>query len=238
MLRVRNLLPSVAVLCVLSGAAHAALVTSPSDLNPGDQYRLIFVTTGKTQASSSSISFYDAHVTSNLSPTLSALTSNWLAVASTDPNPGSGTEVNARDHTSTVPGTDGAGIPIYNVNDQRLANSYQDLWDGSVATGVRYDAFGDNIPQTRVWTGTSSSGTDMNYDSLGWGSARYGVSTATFSQWIDNGGSASWSNLYAVYGISDVLTVQGTVPEPSSVIGLVGMGLAGLAGYGWRKRRR
>ncbi|MFM7787424.1 MAG: PEP-CTERM sorting domain-containing protein, partial [Microcystis panniformis] len=49
---------------VTSGAAQAALVVVPPGLNPGQQYRLVFVTSGTRNAESSDINDYNTFVTS------------------------------------------------------------------------------------------------------------------------------------------------------------------------------
>ncbi|MFM7909129.1 MAG: PEP-CTERM sorting domain-containing protein, partial [Microcystis sp.] len=44
---------------VTAGAAQAALVVLPSGLNPGDQYRLVFVTSGTRNATTTDINDYN-----------------------------------------------------------------------------------------------------------------------------------------------------------------------------------
>ena len=76
----------------ISGAAQAAILL-PS-LNPGDQYRLVFVTSGTRDATSSNIADYNnfvndaAHASTDLNTALTAAgftpsAINWTAIAST-----------------------------------------------------------------------------------------------------------------------------------------------------------
>ena len=110
-------------------ASQAAVITMPSGLSHGDQYRIVFVTSTTIQATSSDISTYNAHVTAAaaLNPDLAVIegtveqTTTWTAIGST-------TSVNARDNTSTTGA--GTGIGIYLLNDTAIATSYTDLWDG------------------------------------------------------------------------------------------------------------
>jgi hypothetical protein len=76
-----------------AGAAQAALVIVPADLAPGAQYRLVFVTDGTRDATSSDINDYNTFVTNQVtgSPLATALTTagfnlgtiTWKAIGST-----------------------------------------------------------------------------------------------------------------------------------------------------------
>ncbi|WP_044035277.1 hypothetical protein, partial [Microcystis aeruginosa] len=149
----------VALATLGTGAAQAALVVVPTGLNPGDQYRLVFVTDGTRDATSTNIDDYNNFVTNEVtgSPLATALTAagftpsaiTWKAIASTD-------SVAARDNTGTNPSS--TGVPIYLIDGNRVANNNADLWDGSILTGI------DRTPQESVgfffvWSGTSDDGT-------------------------------------------------------------------------------
>ena len=70
-------------------ASQAAVITMPSGLSHGDQYRIVFVTSTTIQATSSDISTYNAHVTAAaaLNPDLAVIegtverTTTWTAWA-------------------------------------------------------------------------------------------------------------------------------------------------------------
>src|SRR5690349_5670387 len=88
-------------------ASYAAPVTVPTSLNPGDQYRLAFVTSTTTDATSTSTFYYNTFVTNvaNSVPELAALGTDWTVIGST---PG----IDARTNTDTDP-SNSTGFPIY-----------------------------------------------------------------------------------------------------------------------------
>ncbi|MDJ0561728.1 MAG: PEP-CTERM sorting domain-containing protein [Microcystis sp. M53599_WE4] len=225
----------VALATLGTGAAQAALVVVPTGLNPGDQYRLVFVTDGTRDATSTNIDDYNNFVTNEVtgSPLATALTAagftpsaiTWKAIGSTD-------SVAARDNTGTNPSS--TGVPIYLIDGNRVANNNADLWDGSILTGI------DRTPQesgvlTLVWSGTSDDGTVSAWgEALGSNFAIVGVAIAGVlgSAWI-NESVKSGSEEYRFYGISTVLTVPTpavTVPEPSSLLGFITLGGLMLGG--------
>jgi len=65
--------------------SHAASIIVPAGVQPGDTYRIIFVTSAKRNATSSNIADYNQFVTNaaNLSPELQSLNTTWTALAST-----------------------------------------------------------------------------------------------------------------------------------------------------------
>jgi len=65
--------------------AIADIVISPPGLNIGDQYRLVFVTSGTRNAQSSNIADYNSFVTAqaNQNAVLSALNTTWTVIGST-----------------------------------------------------------------------------------------------------------------------------------------------------------
>ena len=113
-----------------AGAAQAALVVVPTGLAPGDQYRLVFVTDGTRDATSTNINDYNNFVTNQVTGSALAnalsgagLTTTWKAIGST-------ASVAARDNTGTNPSS--TGVPIYLINGNKVANNNADLWDGSI----------------------------------------------------------------------------------------------------------
>jgi len=218
-----------------AGAAQAALVVVPPGLNPGDQYRLVFVTDGTRNAQSTDINDYNTFVTNQVtgSPLATALTTagfnlgtiQWKAIGSTD-------SVDARDNTDTNPLS--TGVPIYLIDGNRVANDNADLWDGSRLTGI------DSTPQESggfgfgfVWSGTLDDGTTGGVFGGAIGSNVGGSNVAIAgaflgSAWINESGTAG-SEVYPFYGISTVLTVPSSdppvsVPEPSSLLGCIILG--------------
>ncbi len=73
---IKRIIPFLLLAVALAGGAQAGtVVTVPTDLNPGDQYRLVFVTNGTRDAQSTDIADYNTFVTTeaNLSTELAAL---------------------------------------------------------------------------------------------------------------------------------------------------------------------
>ncbi len=86
-------------------AASAVPITVPTDLSPGDKYRLAFVTSTGRDTTSANIVDYNNFVTAHAAgvPELAALGTTWTAIGST-------VAVDARDNTGTNP-TVATGLP-------------------------------------------------------------------------------------------------------------------------------
>jgi hypothetical protein len=211
-------------------SAAAAPITVPTGLNPGDQYRLAFVTTARRNATSPNIADYNAFVTNeaNLVPELAALGTTWKAIASTQ-------AVDARDNTNTN-NLLSTGVPIYHLADALIAISNADLWNGSLAVALNITSDGSLRANSAVWTGSTSTGVEDFPNSLGLPSFAVigivGVTDSASSRWVRASGD-SYSQTLPFYAISGVLTV---VPEPSSQV-LVAIGLVGIL-VCWRHGKR
>ena len=166
-------------IALLAGEAKASVVLQPSDLNPGDPYRLILVTSGMTQALSPDIDYYNDFVDGYGD---AVLASDWRAIGST-------MLVNARDNTGT---TGSGGVPLYRLDGQRVANDYADLWDESLITPIRYSELGTTVNE-KVWTGTNMDGTTPDKRYLGTllpsgnEQTRVGNSTGSSPGWVQWG---------------------------------------------------
>ena len=208
-------------------ASQGAVITMPSGLSAGDQYRLVFVTSTTTTATSTDINTYNTFV-NNLAITAGLNTiagtvegsTTWTAIGSTS-------SVNARDNTGTTGA--GTGIGIYLLNDTAIATSYADLWDGTIDNLFNVDEQGDSGPYAnrQVWTGTNGDGS-TGADPLGTATPEFGKTNmdSTPNFWINRLSGPTWPNTatYHLFAISEVLTV----PEPSStsLLGLGGLALA------------
>jgi hypothetical protein len=193
--------------------ANVAIITTPPDLQPGDEYRLAFITLNRTTALSMSIATYDEFVTAeaNTSPQLVGLGTTWQTIGSTS-------SVSAKIHTDTDDSPAGAnGVPIYRLDGQRIADDYDDLWDGSIQNPL-YVAQDGTILDTccGTWTGSAFNGVVVPGSELGAvdQSVVDGAPNATGSNWIQTN-PFSADSLQFLYGISDVLTV----PRPITVQG-------------------
>ena len=226
----------------ISSAAQAAILL-PS-LTPGSQYRLVFVTSGTRNATSTSIADYNtfvnnaAQVSTNLNTALTTAgftpsTINWKAIAST-------AAVNARVNTATR-ATD-TSVPIYRLDGAQVATGNVDLWDGTISNRIQYNELGSLVGALRVWTGTLASGVTSGngLNALGRSSVSYGTTSNVNGLWIfaADDGQLKSNNLY---GISDIVTVPtpttATTPEPSSLLSFITLGglILGGAVRGVRK---
>ncbi len=207
--------------------SSAAPITVPTDLNPGDTYRLVFVTSTERDAMSSDIADYNAFVTAaaNSVPELLALGTTWKAIGSTE-------TVDARDNTGTNPGV-ATGVPIYTLADTRIANDNADLWDGIINVPLNRTELETVVVVPAVWTGSLSDGTADAFNDLWLGGpfAQTGDmnNNVDFGGWIRNQGNSTF-NEQRFYGLSGELTV---VPEPPA-FALAAFGFAALAAWGWR----
>ncbi len=209
--------------------ALAGPILVPAGLSAGDQYRLVFVTTTSTDATSSSNAFYNSFVTSaaGLDPALGSLGTTWTAIASTP-------AVAASDNSDTNPSS--AGLPIYNLAGQLVATSNSALWSGTLTSSIKYDENG--VPSapgfTEVWTGTGSTGVpDDPGDPLGNAMPAWGDATSTTSTWIDfPGGYYPEDGYHTLYAISGPLTV---IPGDVNHDGIVNAQDIALVASDWLK---
>ena len=221
-----RLLAMVSGLAVGAARQSEAGIVVPPGLGPGDQFRIMFVTSGSLFASSSSISTYDSFVTSEAIAagltTFNGMAVTWEAIGST-------TSVNAND-PGRLPTSSTA--PIYLVNGTEVASSAAQLWSGSLLAAPDVDENG-NAFVASTWTGTLSNGRAAPGRTLGTGSVEFGVSDvfpSDWSAWIDIGVSAPPTTpFYSIYGVSSVLIVPtAAVPEPSTFSGAATAIVTGL----------
>ncbi len=206
-------------------AASAAIITVPTDLNVGDQYRLAFVTSTTRDATSTDIADYNAFVTALATGVteLNGLGTSWKAIGST-------ATVDARDNTGTNPSS--TGVPVYRLDDTRLADNNADLWDEVLFAPLNTDELGTITTELWVWTGTYYDGFAADPDELGSGSPIRGRSDLA-DAWMEVI-SGTPETARPLYAMSDVLTV---VPEPNTMF-LLCVGATAVVGWQLRRRRR
>jgi hypothetical protein len=223
--------------CLVGGTASATQISlsTPAGLNPGDQFRFLFLTSGTQAATSTDIADYNTFVNSRaFGATYEGSVVNWKAVGST-------ATVDARDNI----GGFGTNVPVYLTNGTLLAGdlttstSNKGLWSGSLFTTPTIGIFGNSVTTNFAYTGSNKDGTGRTDRQLGASLVRYGDPTSN----VDNFGwyfSATGmpNNVGAnFYGVSSELTVPNAVPEidpagMGSVLALV------LGSLGLLERRR
>jgi hypothetical protein len=221
----------LALMFALSPAMVAALVTPP-DLNPGDAYRLVFVTSGTRSATSSNIGDYDTFVNAaanGAGSILQPLGLTWLAIASTP-------TVSAFDHIGGL-----FTVPVYRSDGVRVDNG--NLWSGSLAAPIFVDEFDQELTGD-VWTGSKGNG--LAASPLGGAETLVAVPISTFGTnnvstigWIQGGVNFQTISLsISLYGISssDLVVPAAAVPEPASFNGILLGGMALLLVKRYRGR--
>lgn len=218
---------AIAAAIATATSASAALMLSPT-LNPGDQYRIAFVTSDNflTSATSTNVSDYNQVATdaANSQPDLAALNTDWFAIVSVPGNPG----VSAKENTGTDDSPVGDnGVPIFRVDAVKIADHYDDLWDNNIDAALEISEDGTTQDALVVWSGTMADGTINTAQPLG-GSELFtgrGQIGGAGSLWIATFGDIDETVSNPIYVVSDVLTV---VPEPAS---LALLALGGLASF-------
>jgi hypothetical protein len=224
----------LAALIVLPVGSTFAGILTPTGLNPGDQFRIVFVTSTSSIAASSNIADYDAFVTTNAVSagldTHGLDSVSWQVLGST-------ASVSA---ISRVALTSPA---LYRVDGVRVANSGADLWDGSILNPINRNPFGIQVTgNVGVATGTNAFGAPASsgLNAFGADTVYVGQTSQTNQNWIAlGGGSSSFARRF--YAVSEVLTVPGgvsAVPEPSSItiwaLACAGIGLKYRKRVGWK----
>ena len=133
----------------------------PTGINIGDSFRLLFVTSGESNAVSSDIAEYNTFVqdqanaaTGNGAP-ITAFSGEFRAFISTP-------DVDARDNTATT----GTGVPIYWLKGAQVADNYADFYDGWASPAAR-NQNGVTPPGRHVWTGSNRDGTERSGNAAG-----------------------------------------------------------------------
>lgn len=217
MCRILTLLLAIA----LVAASSAAFALTISDtLEPGDQFRIAFVTSEdfQTQALSTDISTYNLLATNaaQSQTDLAALDTDWFAIVSApESSAGAGDGISAKTNTGTDDSPAGNnGVPIFRVDGIKIADHYDDLWDRSIDAPLNVAQDGSilGVQGTPVtaWTGTTADGEINTAQPLGSSFlAGRGQISATGDLWMGTfGGTAR--NLAPIYVVSDVLTVLGS----------------------------
>ncbi|MCA9214078.1 MAG: hypothetical protein KDB27_13495 [Planctomycetales bacterium] len=207
---------------------HAALVFQPSGVSPGDQYRLVFLSSTTRDATLPTIGVYNQFVQdlADAAPVVSTWGLTWRAMASTP-------TVHAINNTTTF----GTGVPIYRVDGHKVANNYTDLWDGNLDIGIGITELGTAPSSGPVWTGSDADGTGAFGLELGHadGNAVYGTwQDSLSSEWMrEQFVSKPTSESHTFYAISNVVTA---IPEINAFVQLSLLGIVAAVFIKLRKR--
>jgi hypothetical protein len=113
-----------------------------------------------------------------------------------------------------------SSVPIYNTLGERVADSFSDLWDGSLHNAVKADELGNDLGNRGVATGTSWDGS-ASWNPLGPKLGSYGVETGrageTSAAWLETSGLTPSRYSVPVYGITQELR---TPPDPRVTVRL------------------
>ena len=189
----------------------------PPDLGPGDDFRLLFVTHAGfyDAASKEPFDHYD-----KISRAASASAIGYARFyVSIDPV-ASTESFNAQELSRTTYTEENKGVPIYWMAGNRVADDYEDFWDGSWddETNLR-DQDGDLITVSNgVWTGSAADGTELivNGVSHAMGQPMVGYG-APGSGAVHSGSTAANTEQRHLYGLS--LTYRIVAPGLVSNIG-------------------
>ena len=139
-------------------------VLIPSGLNPGDSFRLIFLSSTTRVLSSTDIADYNTFVQDRAAAGHAAIqeySSDFRVVGSTE-------SIDARDNTATTHTNSDKGVPIYWLNGAKVADDYESFYDGGWDDEANdKNQLGNNGPDTSQQvnfpaTGSVHDGTESN----------------------------------------------------------------------------
>jgi hypothetical protein len=222
------------VLALGSVAGARAGIITPAGLQPGQQFRIVFVTNTTTAALSSNITTYDMVVSGDATTaglgTYAGSPVTWEAIGSTP-------TVNA---ITRLPADT---VPLFLPDGTEVAASGAALWNTSAVPllhAIDESAAGTAYPQI-IYSGTDPSGHAISGFEIGSSSGNtfFGDSGSSSSAWIDDSGYYSQNHAHDLIGFSNVLTVPqaAAVPEPATLT-LMLVGIGGLVGVRLARRRR
>ena len=192
----------------------------PDDLGPGDSFRLLHVTSGTTAATDTVITHYHDTAASDVFPLVNSggLLSRWFEGVSLQQRALVSTAGgDARLFTDTTWTSTDLGVPIYWVNGARVADNYQDFYDGTWADEANpMSGFGAprSLASTAPWTGTGHDGTELldGGASRAVGQSMVGVgalnSAVTGAGPLSGGGTFASTEERPVYGLWHVMVID------------------------------
>ncbi len=188
----------------------------PSGYEPGDTFRLLFLSSTRRSLSDGNIVKYNEFVqglAANGHRDIRTLSSSFRVVGSTAVS-------DARDNT----GTTGAGVPIYWLNGNKVADDYADFYDGSWddEANPRNESGAEGFDITNVnyypATGSNHDGTKKSdgTNSRALGSSLVAVARPSVDGPLSSSRTTNGVNQRPLYGLSPVLLVRHTPPALDS----------------------
>ena len=192
----------------------------PDDLGPGDSFRLLHVTSGTTAATGTLIPRYHDTAAADVFPLVASggLLGRWFegvrlrqrALVST-------AGADARLYTDTTWTSTDLGVPIYWINGARVADDYQDFYDGIWADEANpMNGFGEprSLAGTAPWTGTDHDGTELFNGTASRAMGQASVSVGGPGSTIPGAGPLNGGVIFAsteerpVYGLWHVMVID------------------------------
>ena len=178
---------------------------TPSGLEHGDEFRLLFVTAGTRNGTSGSISTYNTFVQNAAASGHTAIqgySSGFRAVGSTDDT----------------------GVPIYWLGSNRLADDYEDFYDGDWDDEVNATKesgtsrpFDSSTTANRPFAGSDHDGTGDSPNELGESNVRVGGPNDSGRGPINGDFNTARNNNRPFYGLSAVFRVEGELTPALSI---------------------
>ena len=184
---------------------------TPTGLEVGDRFRLLFVSSGTRNAESADIGVYNTFVQNQAQggdANLGPIAGQFKALISTS-------AVDARDNTGTTYTSGNKGVAIYWVGGAKVADDYEDFYDGGWDSNAPKDQSGGDVSgNINVWTGSDSDGTESGTsEQFGAGDSIVQYGRPRTSGEEIRGAQRSADNAHYLYGLSPVFTVVGVPPE-------------------------
>ena len=197
----------------------------PTALNTGDQFRLIFLSSTKRNASPNTIADYNTFVQGRAAAghtDIRTYSAGFRVVGCT-------ASVDARDNTATTFTTNDKGVPIYWLNGAKVANEYEDFYDGSWDDEANdkdesgTDGLDTSVATNRPFTGCDHDGTEALDGSISQGFAAEGGakigrpnSPNSAHGPLSSNGVGTITDTRPMYGISGVFQVAEPTNTPAT----------------------
>ena len=207
-----------AILRVVEAEEGPTLVSNnwsltPSELGARDQFRLLFLSSTTRNATSSDIEDYNTFVQNRAAAghtDIQAYSNGFKVVGCT-------AAIDARDNTSTTYTSFDKGVPIYWLGGTKVADQYQDFYDGSWDNATNThdrDELGINSTNTsqsgnRPWTGCGENGTEAIFSGVSYplGNTQSGTGDPATNNPLQANIIADNTNLRPMYGLSQLFEV-------------------------------